>query len=229
MTPARNGEYSYDLVVDVYAQIVAATPSPGRAVLVAVDGVDGSGKTTFADRLAAAYDDAGLRAVTVHADDFLNPKSVRYRLGRSSPEGFFLDSIDLEALRAKVIDPVKNAEQLIIPRHFDHAADMPVAPEPTVIGPRSVVIVEGMFLHRDELQEVWDCSVFLDVPFEVSVGRMARRDGSHPDPAHVSNQRYVQGQKLYLSQCAPKERAGVVVDNSLVAPLRISRSGHGMH
>jgi uridine kinase len=60
---------------------------------------------------------------------------------------------------------------------------------------------------------LWDVSVFLDVAFEVSVARMARRDGSHPDPAHPSNRRYVDGQRLYLSACAPSSRATFVVPN----------------
>lgn len=200
--------------MDVCEQVVGATPAPGRAVLVGVDGVDGSGKTTFAARLTAAYDEVGRRALVVHADDFLNPKRVRYRLGRSSPEGFFLDSIDLAALRAKVLDPVKNGESSIVLRHFDHNTDKPVLQSPTVINSESVVVVEGMFLHRDEVHEVWDYSVFLDVAFAVSVRRMAERDGSHPDPEHPSNQRYVQGQNLYLGSCSPTSRASVVIDNS---------------
>lgn len=61
--------------------------------------------------------------------------------------------------------------------------------------------------------------VFLDVPFEVSVPRMARRDGTPPDPGHPAQVRYVDGQRLYLRACDPRGRADVVVDNSdLEAP-----------
>lgn len=49
--------------MDVCAEIVDATPAAGRAVLVGVDGADGSGKTTFAARLEATYDDAGRPAI----------------------------------------------------------------------------------------------------------------------------------------------------------------------
>ncbi len=43
------------------------------------------------------------------------------------------------------------------------------------------MVIDGIFLHRDELVEAWDYSIFLDVPFEVSVARMAVRDGSAAD------------------------------------------------
>jgi uridine kinase len=92
--------------------------------------------------------------------------------------------------------------------------DSPVEDSPVVVPDDAVVIVEGMFLHRDELCERWDVSVFLDVPFAVSVSRMAARDGSHPDPEHPSLHRYVQGQRIYLSRYKPKERATFVIDNS---------------
>jgi uridine kinase len=78
----------------------------------------------------------------------------------------------------------------------------------------AVVVVDGLFLHRDELVGCWDFSIFLAAPFAVTVGRMARRDGSHPDPGHPSVARYVEGQRLYFAACRPWERADLVIDNS---------------
>jgi uridine kinase len=182
---------------------------------VAVDGVDGSGKTTFAALLAGAYSEQRRPVEVVHLDDFLNPRAVRYRLGRTSPEGYFSDTYDLAAFSAKVLDPLRpGGNRTIVRRAFDYTSDSPVEDSPVVVPEDAVVIVEGMFLHRDELCERWDVSVFLDVPFAVSVSRMAARDGSHPDPEHPSLYRYVQGQRIYLSRCKPKERATIVIDNS---------------
>jgi uridine kinase len=75
--------------------------------LVAVDGLDGGGKTAFAESLATAYTDLGRAAHVVHMDDFLNPRSVRYRMGRTSPEGFFRDTCDRAAFTTRVLDPLK--------------------------------------------------------------------------------------------------------------------------
>jgi uridine kinase len=63
------------------------TPEPGRPCLLAVDGVDGSGKTTLAESLARTYTERGRPVQVVHLDDFLNPRAVRYQRGRTSPEG----------------------------------------------------------------------------------------------------------------------------------------------
>lgn len=195
--------------------VVASTPSHDRPTLVAVDGIDGSGKTTFAATLEAAYLASGRPVHVVHLDDFLNPKSVRYRLGRDSPEGYFLDSYDLRGLTRWVLEPLGvGGHRRIRSRVFDHRSDAPCEDDPVLVAPDAVVIVEGLFLHRDELVGRWDVSVFLDVPFSVSVGRMAARDGTDPDPAHPSVARYVDGQRIYLARCCPKERATVVIDNA---------------
>ncbi|QNN52733.1 uridine kinase [Nocardioides mesophilus] len=196
------------------ASIVDATPCGQRVVLVAVDGVDGSGKTTFAGLLAAEYLNRGRVALVVHMDDFLNPRAIRYRRGRTSPDGFFLDTYDLGTFAANVLEPLApGGDRAVVARAFDLHADGPVADDPVVVPPGAVVIVEGMFLHRDELVTRWDLSVFLDVPFTVTASRMARRDGSNPDPEHPSMSRYVGGQRLYLDSCRPADRATFVIDN----------------
>jgi len=185
-----------------------------RPALVAVDGVDGSGKTTFADRLATRCAELGRTPHVVHMDDFLNERAVRYRLGRHSPKGYFRDTYDLPAFTTKVIEPLgRPGQRLIVRRAFDYRTDQPLHEAPTAVAAGDVVIVEGMFLHRDELLGTWDMSVFLDVPFAISVARMAHRDGTSPDPDDPAVRRYVEGQGIYLATCQPSQRATHVVAN----------------
>jgi uridine kinase len=99
------------------------------------------------------------------------------------------------------------------PRAHDLATDAMLDVPERVAPSGAVLIVDGLFLHRDELRNFWDLSVFLDVPFNVSVPRMAHRDGTHPDPEHPSVRRYVEGQRLYFRSCAPQLRTDILVDN----------------
>ncbi|WP_216699175.1 hypothetical protein [Arthrobacter sp. H14] len=78
-----------------------------------------------------------------------------------------------------------------------------------------------MFLHRDELVDVWDYSLFLDVSFDETARRMAIRDGSDPAPEHPSMRRYVGGQRIYFATARPWERADLVIDNSASEPRAI--------
>jgi uridine kinase len=216
-------------VLDDVTDMVPTFSLP-RCVRVAVDGVDGVGKSTFARELAASLTRRGRAVVHVSADDFHHRRAVRHRRGRDSPEGFWLDSYDYETLVRDVLQPFgPGGSRRYRPASHDLRTDQVVDLAWRTAAPGTVLIVDGLFLHRDELAECWGFSVFLDAPFEVTVARMAERDGSHPDPGHPGVARYVGGQRLYFAACAPWERADVVIDNSDVTRpvLDASRRGPG--
>jgi uridine kinase len=207
------------------ADLVPTTNSED-CVRVGVDGVDGSGKTVFANELADALQIMGRRVVRISVDDFHNVSTVRYRRGRSSPAGFWLDSFNYERLRADVLEPLgPGGSRRYRPAAHDLARDLVLNPAYKVAAAGSVLVVDGLFLHREELVGAWDLSIFLDVPFEVTAKRMAARDGTIPDPQHASLRRYVEAQQLYFQACSPHQRAGVVIDNAVLDAPRLVRVG----
>ncbi len=211
---------------DVLAEIELAVDQagPGR-VLLGVDGVDGVGKTTLAEAIAAHLRASGRPVVRVSLDDFLQPAEQRYARGRDSAEGYYLDSVDRAAFLDAVVRPLRAADHAGDPTIrtavFDHRADTPVDAEPVPVPPDAVVVVDGIFLHRPELAAVWDASVFCDAAFEVTVARTAARDGGSADPEAASNHRYVGGQRQYLEQSRPAHLATVVVDTTDLSAPRV--------
>ncbi|WP_106816167.1 nucleoside/nucleotide kinase family protein [Microbacterium timonense] len=195
-------------------------------VIVAVDGLDGAGKTVFADGLADVFAEAGDAVFRAGIDGFHRPRAERYVRGRRDPEGFYRDSYDYATFRRVLIDPFRDGAQTAGTTGFqlavfDVARDAPIDSQ-WVTAPRdAVLVVDGIFLHRRELRELWDWSVWLDVPVEIAARRLALRDGSDPDPEAPSNARYRQGQELYLREAHPRDAASVVVDNSDLAHPRI--------
>lgn len=184
---------------------------PGRA-LVAIDGVDGAGKSTFRDRLAPMVERHGVQVVRASVDGFHHPRAIRYRRGKTSPVGFFEDSYNYAALKRCLLEPFRGGASQVQTAYFDHRADQEViATQP--VSTKGLLLLDGIFLHRDELCGLWDFSMFLNVPFEVSYRRMSERDGSNPDPLAAENSRYYDGQRLYLDACRPHLRATVSIDN----------------
>lgn len=193
---------------------------------VAVDGVDGAGKTFFADELAVALRVLGRRVIRASVDGFHQPRAVRYRLGRHSPEGFYRDSYNYAALVRELLHPLGPGGDLLYrTAAFDVWADQSVWQAQQQAHPGDILIVDGLFLHRPELREYWDDSMFLRVDFAVSIPRGAARGpgfGS-PDPQAESNQRYVAGNRLYFREAQPEQHAGVIVDNNdLDAPFIVT-------
>ncbi|OLF08258.1 nucleoside/nucleotide kinase family protein [Actinophytocola xanthii] len=215
------------VIADV-ADAVRSLPEK-RFQRVAVDGVDGAGKTYFADELADELRGRGTPVVRASVDGFHNPQRTRYRLGRRSPEGFYRDSYDYGRFMRLLLDPFgPEGSGAYVPEVYDVRREREVRRPPALAEPGSVLVVDGIFTHRDELVRFWDFSVWLDVPFEVSIPRGGQRGDMDPDPRAESNRRYVEGQRIYFAQCSPRTRASMVVDNSdLANPVITVRSGAG--
>ncbi len=189
--------------------------APAAPVLrVAIDGVDGAGKTTFADELAEVL--RGARPVIrASIDSFHNPRAVRYARGRGSPEGYFHDSFNYDGLLETLLNPLtRGGSGCYRTALFDHRRDAQVEAPEEIASAGSILVFDGIFLHRPELSPYWDVSVFLRVDTDISVRRCADRDGSSPDPQAPENRRYVEGQRLYLAACDPARRATFLVDNN---------------
>lgn len=211
--------------VDALAGALPLPARDGPNLIVGIDGVDGAGKTRLADELAVRLA-SSVTVVRVSIDGFHRQRADRYRRGRSSAEGFWLDSYDYTAFREAVIVPFTAGEGTFLPAVHDVETDE-ILTGPRLETPRgSVLLVDGIFLHRRELRDVWDYSIFLDVPFEESVRRMSLRDGSPAHPESEPNQRYVGGQRIYLAECDPAARANLHIDYADLARPVIMRSGN---
>jgi uridine kinase len=146
-------------------------------------------------------------------DRFHNPRAIRYFRGRHSPEGYFRDSFNYDALIGNVLEPLgPGGSRQYRPATFDYKTDEPVISPLLRASEKAVLLVDGVFLLRPELRQYWDFSIFLDVTFDVATQRMATRDGIPSD-----NRRYVDGQRLYLNECRPQSLARVVIDNNDIA------------
>ena len=77
-----------------------------RPVRIAIDGRTASGKTTFANELAAEIARRGRAVIRTSIDGFHMPKATRYARGRYSAEGYYFDARDLVAIRALLLDPL---------------------------------------------------------------------------------------------------------------------------
>jgi uridine kinase len=208
----------------VLAAIAGRVPG-GDRVRVAVDGPSGAGKTVFADELAAVLRRSGRPVLRASVDDFHRPRAERHRRGHRSPTGYWLDAYDYPRLIAELLEPFR-AGRAVRPAVHDVRTDAHLD-EPAVAVPAAAVLVlDGVFLHRDELARCWTQSVYLQVDTATCLRRMAVRDGAPADPADPYNRRYAGAWELYTAACAPVGRAGLVVDNTdLAAPRVITAAG----
>lgn len=150
---------------DLAARVLALPETDARR-LVAIAGPPGAGKSTIAEALVAELTERGASAVVMPMDGFhldnrlLEPRGLLPRKG--APETF-----DFGGFRS-TLERVRTEPRVILPV-FDRSREIAIAGAEE-IGPETrIVVVEGNYLMLDEepwrsLSELWDFSVFLDVP-----------------------------------------------------------------
>jgi uridine kinase len=203
--------------LEALARLILRVERP-HPVRVAIDGPDAAGKTILADELAPLLERSGRPVVRASVDGFHRSRAERFARGPESPEGYFLDSFDYPALRAALLDPLgPGGNRQYHRRVFDFRTDTPVATPMETAPANTILVVDGVFLLRRELIDLWEFSVFVAVTFAETQRRAAARDaallGSEEAVRHRYAVRYIPGQQLYFRQARPQTKADVVIDN----------------
>ncbi|WP_339128129.1 hypothetical protein WJM95_04345 [Streptomyces sp. f51] len=140
---------------DLASRLLRLPPSCGPVRLIGVDGHAGSGKTTFAGRLATALGGAPV----LHLDDIATHEELFGWTGR---------------LLSSVIEPLERGETARYApydwtaREFGPVRELPAAP---------VVIVEGVGAGRRALRPRLARLLWMELPYEQAWERGRRRDG----------------------------------------------------
>jgi len=210
-----------ELVIERLTGFVTSQQRP-HPLRVAVDGPDAAGKTTLADELAAALLEHGRPVLRISADDFHRPAEERLRRGSLSAEGYFLDAFDYPALRRLVLDPLGPDGD----RRYQRAVTAArLTPEPERAPANAVLVLDGVFLLRDELRSAWDLTVHVTVTPAESLRRALVRDvelfDSEATVRERYTHRYLPGQDLYRAAAHPERTADVVIDNEDVSHPRL--------
>lgn len=187
-------------------------------IRVAVDGIDAAGKTTLADALVSPLTARGLSVIRASIDGFHRPRAERYQRGASSPEGYYRDSYDYPALRAALLTPLGPGGSGVYRRSvYDYRADCPMLAAEEVAPRNAALVMDGVFLLRPELADLWDYRILVEAPVTVTLARAERRDvtlfGSVEAVRARYYERYIPGQRLYYEEARPQERADVIVRN----------------
>ncbi|GAA1636064.1 nucleoside/nucleotide kinase family protein [Georgenia ruanii] len=196
-------------VLDRLARGLAHRASGGRILRVAIDGPDGSGKTTFTRQLGDVLhpmliDHAEVRRFS--GDDHMIPMQVRRSDVAADPRWLYENFLDVARIRE-------------IARG-----------EPEQSPPGTVVLIEGMTLQRPELADLWDVTIYITVPAALAIERARARYARFIDPKDEQEElaqleeryreRYVPSFQLYADMVDPRGRADVVIEmRDFEAPL----------
>lgn len=218
-------------VLDEIAASIASV-SLGHPVRVAIDGRTGSGKTTLADELAAHLRARSRSIIRTSIDGFHRPKAERYARGRASPEGYYYDARDLDAVVSRLLAPLgPGGDRRYRTASFDLESDQPIDQDASVADADAILIVDGTFLQRPELAGGFDVTIYVATADDIATARGVNRDaerlGGAAAAAELYAARYRPACALYERLCAPEARADVVFDNNDLERPRLTIRSDG--
>ena len=192
-----------------------SVPHPVR---VAVDGRPASGKSTLADELGELLCAGGRSVIRASIDEFMYPKEVRYRRGVDSADGCYHDSFDFDALHESLLRPLGPGGSCSVRgRSYDRETDCVVFPPTKHVTVDEVLLFDGVFLMRPELNDSWELRILVATSFEESLRRARLRDtaslGSVRRVEERFHNRYGPSQTHYSDTVRPIELADVIIDN----------------
>ena len=170
-------------------------------VIVALDGMSCSGKTTFAAALAEKF--AGS---VVHMDDFFLPRDRFTEEMQSLPGG----NMDRARFRAEVLEPLSRGGDFAY-RAFS-CAEQALLPDKVPVSGR-LVVVEGAYALLPAWGEYWDLALFLQVSAEEQQGRLLLRNGAKGMVPFLT--RWIPREESYFTACDVKTRCDAVVDGEV--------------
>jgi uridine kinase len=181
------------------AERILAAPQRAATRLVAVDGHGGSGKSTFANRLAEALGGA----FVVHTDDFASWKNPIEWWPR---------------LEEQVLQPMLAGGAARYQRYDWNERRLA---EWHDIPPGSVVLIEGVSAARRAIADSLILAAWLEAPRGVCLERGVARDG---EPMRASWIEWLRAEERHFRVDHTRERADLVVDGAPTIPHDPARS-----
>jgi len=210
--------------------VIIGRKAQGRPLKVAIDGRCGAGKSVLADELGALIRARGFQVLRPSVDGFHHPRERRYRQGEYSARGYFEDAFNCEAVVDNLLGPLSGDVFPVECREvsLDLRTNLPSDAPPVSAGPDAVLLFDGIFLFRRELNTWWDVRILVDVDGETALSRALVRDNEVIGPADLIRRkyevRYEPAWQIYLDAEGPESKADVVVDNRDFSCPRILRS-----
>jgi len=167
------------------------------AFIVGINGIDCSGKSTFAKDLSAFFKLHEIDNMVIDIDDF-NNSSIENEVYATFASDKW-DDLSADKYYEKIIN-------------YDEAARI-------IAGVKDryrLVIVEGIFIYKPQLVDFFDYKLYLQVKLAVCLNRFAERRRLKKDtrPFEIYEKIWLQSHHRYRSEVHPEEISNIVIDNN---------------
>lgn len=194
----ESGVCTIDTLADRIVRARMQTPAR-RGLLVAISGIDVSGKGFVAEQLERALEAEGYRVATIGVDDWLDRPA--------SGERYHQDAALLEDLFRVLVRPLRDRRSVRVEPRGQHVCEFEDV---------DIILLEGNFLLKWEYFPLYDLSVWVECSFSTALERaIARaRETMPPDETvWTYHKTYFPAQRMHLQLDNPRRAATFVLRN----------------
>ncbi|MEO8516893.1 MAG: hypothetical protein ABI426_09115 [Flavobacterium sp.] len=196
-----------------------------KVVRVGINGIEGTGKTVFCEKLTHYLVENNLEAIQVSIDGYHNTKEIRYKQGRNSAKGYYEDGYCEKEFVDKVLQSSQTENPSYVTMVHDLETDEIANLEPTTLSNKAIVLTDGAYLFKEIYTPHWDLKIYLKTDFETASKRGINRDlvllGGFENAKEKYENRYHLASKMYIEENNPENKADFIINNSDFEDLKI--------
>lgn len=168
-----------------------------HTVIVAVDGMAASGKTTLAKELSVMFSGA-----VIHMDDFFLPACLRTDERMAQPGG----NVHYERFNSEVAERIEKGEDFSY-GVFDCSV-MTITKEER-IRLKGLIIIEGAYCMRSEWRHLYDLKVFMKTGRTTQMERILQRNGA--EKARMFEEKWIPLENAYFKEFNVESAADIII------------------
>ncbi len=187
---------------------------PAQSLLVAISGIDSSGKGYVTKKIARETNKQGLNAIAINIDPWLNPPEKRYSVNNPG-EYFYYHAFSFKDLFEQLIYPLQNQRAIYLKKTLTGQFGIPFE-QIYDFQNVDVILLEGIFLFRRTLRANYDLAFWIECSFETALARALQRNQENLSPQAIVNEYntiYFSAQRFHFRVDRPKSSVDAIYIN----------------
>lgn len=189
--------------------------SPSISLLVALSGIDASGKSTIAQEIVERLRISGLNAILVGLDPWHNAPEKRF--SKDAPaEHFYQHAFRFPELFELLIDPLRHTRSAHVTVELTRLPENDLYLRTYDLDEVEVIVLEGIFLFRKELRSNYDLAFWVECSFETALVRAIKRNQEGLSEAEIVrdfHSIYFPAQRIHFARDDPQANVDGVLEN----------------
>lgn len=144
----------------------------GKALVVAISGIEGSGKRALTEKIAQALTLDGLNVAVIHTDDWEACKGIRFNV-MNSPEEYYLNAYRFDEMFEELVLPLKLFGSIKTTIDLDDTE----SPRKVEYNFKDIdiILIEGVYLLQQSFLDLYDYSCWVKSNFQAAFKRLAEQ------------------------------------------------------